>query len=80
MVQDKGLIQYKNKALVEHILQDFIPQIDHCIISANRNIARYQAYGYPVYCDEIGDYAGPLAGILTALRHWQNRLVSLCAL
>jgi len=67
--QDKGLIEYQDKPLIEHILHDFIPQIDHCIISANRNISRYQDYGYPVYADEIGDYAGPLAGIATALRH-----------
>jgi len=67
--QDKGLIEYQGKPLIEYILPDFLAQVDHCIISANRNIPQYQAYGYPVYTDEIGDYAGPLAGIATALRH-----------
>lgn len=70
--QDKGLIQYQSQPLIAHILEDFIPQIDQCIISANRNISRYQDYGYPVYTDEIGDYSGPLAGIATALKHCQS--------
>ena len=67
--QDKGLIHYQERPLIEHLLQHFIPQVSDCIISANRNISRYQNYGYPVYKDEIGDYAGPLAGIATALKH-----------
>ena len=71
--QDKGLVTYQDKPLIEHVLQDFMPQIDHCMISANRNIARYQGYGHPVYRDEMGDYAGPLAGIATALRHCETK-------
>jgi molybdenum cofactor guanylyltransferase len=67
--QDKGLVSVQDKPLIEYVLADFLPQINHCIISANRNITQYQHYGYPVYTDEIGDYAGPLAGIATALRH-----------
>jgi molybdenum cofactor guanylyltransferase len=67
--QDKGLINYQGRALIEYILSDFKSQVSTCMISANRNIARYQAYNYPIYTDEIGDFSGPLAGIATALRH-----------
>jgi molybdenum cofactor guanylyltransferase len=70
--QDKGLIIYQQRPLIEHLLAAFIPQVCHCMISANRNIARYQTYGYPVYRDEIGHYAGPLAGIATALKHCET--------
>ena len=67
--QDKGLIMYQERPLIEHLIDAFSPQVSSCIISANRNISRYQQYGYPVYSDEIGDYSGPLAGIATALKH-----------
>ena len=67
--QDKGLVIYKNKPLIEHLIDGFSPQVSSCIISANRNIPRYQQYGYPVYSDEIEGFSGPLAGIATALKH-----------
>ena len=70
--QDKGLLLYQGTPLIEHLLHAFSPQVSSCIISANRNISRYQQYGHPVYRDELGDYSGPLAGIATALQHCQT--------
>jgi len=70
--QDKGLVLYKDSPLIEHLLGAFSPQVSSCIISANRNITDYQQYGHPVYRDEFGDYAGPLAGIATGLKHCQT--------
>lgn len=70
--QDKGLVPYQGLPLIEHLLAAFIPQVSSCIISANRNISRYQQYKHPVYRDEFGDYLGPLSGIATALKHCQT--------
>jgi molybdopterin-guanine dinucleotide biosynthesis protein A len=38
------------------------------LISANRNRDVYASYGYPVIADVMGDYDGPLAGMLSAMR------------
>lgn len=66
--QDKGLIKYGDKAMIEHVLERIAPQVDALIISANRNFEAYTASGLPVVADERTDYAGPLAGIEAALQ------------
>ncbi len=66
--QDKGLIEYHDKAMIEHVLERIAPQVDALIISANRNFEAYAASGLPVVADERTDYAGPLAGIEAALQ------------
>lgn len=64
--QDKGWIPFRGKPLVEHVLARLQPQVTNCIISANRNLERYQTLGASVVRDaEV--YLGPLAGIAHAL-------------
>jgi molybdenum cofactor guanylyltransferase len=66
--QDKGLLEWQGKPLIEHILKNITPVIKNIIINANRNTEVYQQYGYPVIGDDTEEYAGPLAGMLAALR------------
>lgn len=66
--QDKGLVEFRGRALIEWVLEALDPQVDALLINANRNQARYAAYGYPVVMDELADYQGPLAGFAAALR------------
>ncbi|NOQ87768.1 MAG: molybdenum cofactor guanylyltransferase [Gammaproteobacteria bacterium] len=66
---DKGLLEYKNKPLIAHIINTIAPQVDDIIISANRNIERYKNYAKKVISDESAEYLGPLAGIDAALPH-----------
>ena len=70
--QDKGLILYQGRPLIEHLLSAFAPQVQSLIISANRNQTHYLQYSNQVYQDEYGDFSGPLAGIATALKHCQT--------
>ncbi|PKO63890.1 MAG: molybdenum cofactor guanylyltransferase MobA [Betaproteobacteria bacterium HGW-Betaproteobacteria-16] len=60
---DKGLMPFAGKPMIAHVLERLRPQVDEIIISANREIGRYAAYGFPVIADEIKGYAGPLAGL-----------------
>lgn len=66
--QDKGRVLYQGKPLVEWVLERITPQVDSVVISANRNLEAYQAYGWPVLEDIEPDFPGPLAGIETALQ------------
>ncbi len=66
--QDKGLVYYQNKLLIQHVLDKIIPQVGHIIINANRNQEKYATLGYPVISDELHDFQGPLAGFLTGMR------------
>ena len=64
---DKGLVNYRGRALVEHVLERMTPQVGAVVVSANRNADRYAAYGHPVVADVRPGFNGPLAGIEAAL-------------
>lgn len=64
---DKGLLTAQGKMLIEYTIATLNRQVDHMVISANRNLDEYKRFKYPVFSDTQADYAGPLAGILTAL-------------
>ncbi len=66
---DKGLQLLQGRPLVAYVLERLEKQVETILISANRNISRYQVYGYPVFPDSIAGYPGPLAGFLTGLQH-----------
>jgi molybdopterin-guanine dinucleotide biosynthesis protein A len=64
---DKGLMPLNNKPLISYVLACLKPQVSGMIINANREFETYKALGYPVFADEIADFAGPLAGIQLGL-------------
>lgn len=64
---DKGLVDYRGRPLIEWVLDSLTPQVGEIVISANRNIERYAAYGHRVLPDTLPGFPGPLAGVLAAL-------------
>ncbi|HMA11481.1 MAG TPA: molybdenum cofactor guanylyltransferase MobA [Steroidobacteraceae bacterium] len=64
---DKGLIEYRGRPLIEWSLAALAQQVDEVVISANRNLETYAAYGYRVLPDALPGFPGPLAGVLAAL-------------
>jgi molybdenum cofactor guanylyltransferase len=69
---DKGLMQFHDKSLLAHIIDRFSPQVGQIYISANRNMEKYQAYGYPIINDSRTGFTGPLTGILSALQYLEQ--------
>lgn len=68
---DKGLVEFDGRALVERVIERIRPQVGPLLISANRNLAAYRAFGYPVLPDAddgLEPFPGPLAGLLAGLR------------
>ena len=65
---DKGLVEYRGRPLIEWVLAALAPQVGEIVISANRNLERYAAYGRRVLPDTLPDFPGPLAGVLAALQ------------
>lgn len=65
---DKGLLSFRGKPLIEHVIAAVEAQAGTILISANRNLARYRAYGYPVVTDGTDNYDGPLAGIARGMQ------------
>lgn len=73
---DKGLRELRGKPMIEWVLERFAPQVDSVLINANQNLELYARFGHPVICDEIGGYAGPLAGLQSALSKARDPLVA----
>lgn len=64
---DKGLQTLHGRMLVEWVLERLEPQVAELLISANDNLERYLALGYPVVHDRVAGFAGPLAGLHAGL-------------
>lgn len=67
--QDKGLIPLNGQPMVAHVIARLAPQVDDLILNANRNFEEYTSFGFPVLRDDLPDFQGPLAGILTGMHH-----------
>jgi molybdenum cofactor guanylyltransferase len=65
--QDKGLVSFAGRPLVEWALAALTPQVGALAISANRNRETYAALGHPVIEDRIEGFQGPLAGLASAM-------------
>ena len=64
---DKGLQPLRGRPMVEWVLARFTPQVSEIIINANQNVPLYAKYEHRVVPDQIGGFAGPLAGLHAAL-------------
>lgn len=65
--QDKGLLEFNRRPLVRILIEKLEAQGLNILINANRNLARYREFGYPVASDRLGQYQGPLAGFASAM-------------
>ena len=73
---DKGLVLLRGRPMVEHVLERLRPQVDEILINANQHRAEYEAFGYAVFADAIGGFAGPLAGLQVGLAQAKHPLVA----
>lgn len=73
--RDKGLVEYRGMALIDHVIQYLAPQVDELLVSANRNLGDYAKRGYPVITDTLPDFQGPLAGVLAGLQRAKHEWV-----
>lgn len=73
---DKGLKPLRGKPMVRWVIERLEPQVDELLINANQNLETYEHFGYRVIPDEIGDFAGPLAGLQRGLTEARHSLVA----
>ncbi len=69
---DKGLQQFRGAPMALHVMMRLQPQVGDMMINANQNLGPYEGFGVPVWPDQIGGYAGPLAGLHTGLSHCET--------
>ena len=65
--QDKGLVHFAERPLVEWVVAALAPQVRTLLISANRNRETYARLGNPVIEERMKGFQGPLAGFASAM-------------
>lgn len=79
---DKGLQPYQGRAMAQWVWQTLQSQVSWLGVSANRHRSDYEALLHTthVFADEhdLPAHSGPLAGILTGLRHAPGDWVMVC--
>jgi molybdenum cofactor guanylyltransferase len=65
---DKGLQPLRGKPMAQWALERLAPQVDEVLINCNQNLDAYARFGHRVVPDEIGGFAGPLAGLHAGLK------------
>jgi molybdopterin-guanine dinucleotide biosynthesis protein A len=65
--QDKGLLPFRGRPLIEWAIEALTPQVGTVLINANRNLDAYAALGHPVIPDTVAGFQGPLAGLAAAM-------------
>lgn len=72
---DKGLQLLGGRPMAARVLTRLAPQVDEVLINANQNLERYALLGCRVVPDQLGGYAGPLAGLHCGLSEARHELV-----
>ncbi len=70
--KNKGLLPFRGRPMIQHVIDRIRPQVDTILISANQDLDAYKGFGYSVVTDQTADYSGPLAGMLAALSVMQT--------
>ena len=77
--RDKGLLLWRGRPLVEHVIQRLAPQVDKLLISCNRNEAFYRGLAAVTVTDTRRDFQGPMAGLEAAIPFVDTEFVVLTA-
>jgi molybdopterin-guanine dinucleotide biosynthesis protein A len=72
---DKGLQPLRGKPMAQWALERLAPQVDEVLINCNQNLDAYARFGHRLVPDEIGGFAGPLAGLHAGLKAASTPLV-----
>ena len=75
---DKGLVALDGQPMVAHVLDRLRPQVGTVLVNANQNADRYASFGHPVVPDDVGGFAGPLAGLHAGMTRAGTAYVVTC--
>jgi len=75
---DKGLIELHERPMVSWVADAVKLVASDVVINANRNVEEYGQFNLDVIGDVIGEFPGPLAGLLSACEHLTTDWVLMC--
>lgn len=69
---DKGLVLFRGRPLISHVIDRLKPQVHQLWINCNRSHEHYLKLGWPLLTDAEAEYQGPLEGILSMANHFNE--------
>jgi molybdopterin-guanine dinucleotide biosynthesis protein A len=72
MGANKALLPLGDKSVLAHVIRRLAPQVSDLAVNANAPFPGFESYRY--LADDLAGQLGPLAGILTGMRHYSRRL------
>jgi molybdenum cofactor guanylyltransferase len=67
---DKGLVAFRGRPMVAHVIERFAPQVATLALNVNRSFDEYGRFGLRMVRDELSGFAGPLAGLAAGMQHF----------
>ena len=64
---DKSLLRIGGRKILDYVVESSCAQLNTVIINANGDPKRFAAFDLPVQADIVPDFAGPLAGVVSAM-------------
>ncbi|MEM9344336.1 MAG: molybdenum cofactor guanylyltransferase MobA [Pseudomonadota bacterium] len=64
---DKSLRMLGGQTILQRVIDRLRPQVSTIALNANGDATRFASYGLPVLPDPVGEFPGPLAGVLAGL-------------
>lgn len=64
---DKGLVSFRGRSLVEHVIERIRPQVATMILNAESESVAWRQFGLPLCPDLVPGRLGPLAGVHAAM-------------
>jgi len=64
---DKSMLELGGKPILSYVIELAQNQVDTVLLNANGNAERFAEFGLPVQADIVPDFAGPLAGVVSAM-------------
>lgn len=65
----KGLAPLGGKAMIEHVIERFKPQVDY--LNINSHFIEYSQFGFPTL-GETNNFLGPLSGLFHCMQHMHD--------
>ena len=70
--REKAFLELDSEPIILHVIEQFEPQVDQLVISANGDATRFAEFGLDVVPDVLKHLTTPLAGIHATLQFAKN--------
>lgn len=72
---NKALMPFLGRPMLAQVIERLAPQVDEVFINANQDFEHFKRFSLSIISDEIGEFAGPLAGLHAGLKTSQDAWV-----